>query len=140
MVISHAFCIDNIRIFLHFRTDHGRKVNCSYSWITCVISLVFFSILMVVKAMQFLRQTPCYSESQTYCTLLCSQTNTNNINKTLALLQTNGSKDKPNNIILFYKNFPFLPRVVSTIFQQIVVIPAEIKYTPLLVPLIYKAS
>ena len=69
----------------------------------------------------------------------CSQTNTNNINKAWILLQTNGNKDKPNNSILFYKNFPFLSRVVGTIFQQIVVIPTEIKYTPSLVPLIYKA-
>jgi len=33
MVISHASYNDNLRIFLHFQTDHDRKVNCSYSGI-----------------------------------------------------------------------------------------------------------
>ena len=42
MVISHAFCIESIQSFWHFQTDHGRKVNCSYSWITYTISLAFF--------------------------------------------------------------------------------------------------
>ena len=49
MVISHVFCIDSIRIFWHFQTDHGRKVNWSYSWIVCMIVLLFFPILVVVR-------------------------------------------------------------------------------------------
>ena len=39
MVISHAFCIDNIQrknIFKQFKTDHGQKVNCSN-----IISAIF---------------------------------------------------------------------------------------------------
>ena len=29
--------------FLHFQPDHGRKVNCSYSCITCMIAVLLFS-------------------------------------------------------------------------------------------------
>jgi hypothetical protein len=41
MVISHAFCWQYPDIW-HFQTDHGRKVNCSCSWITFTIVVLLF--------------------------------------------------------------------------------------------------
>jgi hypothetical protein len=47
VVISNSFWNDNFRIFLRFQTDHDRKVNCSYSGITCmtVHNLLFANLL-----------------------------------------------------------------------------------------------
>jgi hypothetical protein len=46
--------------FWHFQTDHGRKVNCSYSWITCMIRCFFFFSFFDGNSLYFLIIRKCY--------------------------------------------------------------------------------
>ena len=63
MVISHAFCWQYPDIW-HFQTDHGRKVNCSCSWITftfvtrIIQSLYFESILTIQVSSRYVFSYP----------------------------------------------------------------------------------